>query len=93
MKRVKITESQYDGFLKQFEHNDNLTDDDKIQIDNQFLNIELTNVKQTARDMITKAFELGKKYAIHPKDLHLRSEIKQELDKMVQAVDGDQIHV
>ena len=93
MKRVKITESQYDGFLKQFEHNGNLTDDDKIQIDNQFLNIELTDVKQTARDMITKAFELGKKYATHPKDLHLRSEIKQELDKMIQAVDGDQIHV
>ena len=43
--------------------------------------------------MISKAFELGKKYAIHTKDLHLRSEIKQELDKMVQAVDGDQIHV
>ena len=77
MKRVRITESQYDGFLKQFEHNDNLTDEDKVQIDNQFLNIELTDVKQTARDLIAKAFSMG----------------KQQLDKMIQAVDGDQIHV
>lgn len=93
MKRVKITESQYDGFLKKFEHNNNLTDEDKVQIDNQFLNIELTDVKQTARDMITKAFELGKKYATHPKDLHLRSTIKQKLDNLIQAIDGDKIHV
>lgn len=93
MKRVKITESQYDGFLKQFEHNDNLTDDDKIQIDNQFLNIELTDVKQTARDLIAKAFSMGVKYGKNPKDLHLRSTIKQKLDDLIQAVDGDQIHV
>lgn len=93
MKRVKITESQYDGFLKQFEQDKGLSDDEMTQIDNQFLNIELTDVKQTARDLIAKAFSMGVKYGKNPKDLHLRSTIKQKLDDLIQAVDGDQIHV
>ncbi len=93
MKRVRITESQYDGFLKQFEQDKGLSDDEITQIDNQFLNIELTDVKQTARDLIAKAFNMGVKYGKNPKDLHLRSTIKQKLDDLIQAVDGDQIHV
>lgn len=96
MKRVSITEQQYNGFLKKYEVKDDgkgLDKEEKVQVDNQFLGIELVDVKDTARKLISKAFRLGIKYAENPKDIYLRRKIKQKLDDMIQAVDGDKINV
>ena len=87
-KRVNILESQY-GILKKFEIEDDkgLSRDEKVKIDNQFLGMEIVDVKDAARQMITKAFRLGIKYGRNPKDLYLRKEIKQKIDGMIQSVD------
>ena len=86
MKRVSITEAQYDGVLKRFE--DGGIDDKEIKtIENDRLSMELMDSKQKSRESIDDAFKLGIKYARAKKDLYLRKEIKKKLDDMIQALD------
>ena len=86
-KRVNILESQY-GILKKFEvEDDKGLSDEKVKVDNQFLGMEIVDVKDAARQMITKAFRLGIKYGRNPKDLYLRKAINQKIDGMIQSVD------
>ena len=89
-KRVNIMESQY-GILKKFEVEDDkgLSGDEKVKVDNQFLGMEIVDVKDAARQMITKAFRLGIKYHALRKDLYARKEIKKKLDDMIQVLDDD----
>lgn len=96
MKKVNINESQYDGLLKKFELDKNEkkkkpNKEELAQIDNQFLGIEVVDVKDTARKMISKAFNMGIEYGKNPMDIYLRRKIKEKLDDMIQAVDGDKL--
>ena len=83
MKRVQITENQYDNVLKKFQ----VDDDDIKTIENDRLQMDIVDAKQKSRELITKAFELGIKYTKSKNDLFMRKEIKKELDSMVQALD------
>ena len=83
MKRVQITENQYDTVLKKYQ----VDDDDIKTIENDRLQMDIVDAKQKSRELITKAFELGIKYTKSKNDLFMRKEIKKELDSMVQALD------
>ena len=83
MKRVQITENQYDNVLKKFQ----VDDGDIKTIENDRLEMDIVDTKQKSRELITKAFELGIKYTKSKNDLFMRKEIKKELDSMVQALD------
>ena len=84
MKRISITETQYDGVLKRFEDGG---DNEIKAIENDRLSMELVDTKQKSRESIDDAFKLGIKYARAKKDLYLRKEIKKKLDDIVQALD------
>ena len=89
MKRISISEAQYDGVLKRFE--DNGHDDNEIKtVENDCLSMELVDTKQKSRESIDDAFKLGIKYARAKKDLYLRKEIKKKLDDMIQALDKEE---
>ena len=83
MKRVQITENQYDNVLKKFQ----VDDGDIKTIENDRLQMDIIDAKQKSRELITKAFKLGIKYVRRKNDLYMRKEIKKELDSMVQALD------
>ena len=83
MKRVQITENQYDNVLKKFQ----VDDGDIKTIENDRLEMDIVDTKQDARMLIGKAFKLGIKYAKSKNDLYMRKEIKKELDDMIQALD------
>ena len=86
MKRISISEAQYDGVLKRFE--DNGHNDNEIKaVENDRLSMELVDTKQKSRESIDDAFKLGIKYARAKKDLYLKKEIKKKLDDMIQALD------
>jgi len=85
MKRVQITENQYDNVLKKF-----LVDDDDIKsIENDRLEMDIVDTMQKSRELITKAFRLGIKYHALRKDLYARKEIKKKLDDMIKVLDDD----
>ena len=83
MKRVQITENQYDNVLKKFQ----VDDGDIKTIENDRLEMDIVDTKQMSRELITKAFKLGIKYVKSKNDLYKRKEIKKELDDMIQALD------
>ena len=83
MKRVQITENQYDNVLKKFQ----VGDGDIKTIENDRLQMDIVDTKQKSRELITKAFRLGVKYHANRKDLYARKEIKKKLDDMIQALD------
>ena len=85
MKRVQITENQYDNVLKKFQ----VDDGDIKTIENDRLEMDIVDTKQKSRELITKAFKLGIKYTKSKNDLFMRKEIKKELDSMVQALDDN----
>ena len=85
MKRVQITENQYDNVLKKFQ----VDDGDIKTIENDRLQMDIIDAKQKSRELITKAFKLGIKYTKSKNDLFMRKEIKKELDSMVQALDDN----
>ena len=84
MKRVQISENQYDNVLKKFQ----VDDGDIKTIENDRLEMDIVDTKQKSRELITKAFKLGIKYVRRKNDLYMRKEIKKELDDMVQALDS-----
>ena len=84
MKRVQITENQYDNVLKKFQ----VDDGDIKTIENDRLEMDIIDTKQKSRELITKAFKLGIKYVKSKNDLYMRKEIKKKLDSMIQAL-GD----
>ncbi len=84
MKRVQITENQYDNVLKKFQ----VDDGDIKTIENDRLEMDIVDTKQKSRELITKAFKLGIKYTKCKNDLYVRKEIKKELDGMIQALDS-----
>lgn len=84
MKRVQISENQYDNVLKKFQ----VDDGDIKTIENDRLEMDIVDTKQKSRELITKAFRLGVKYAKSKNDLYVRKEIKKELDDMIQALDS-----
>lgn len=83
MKRVQISENQYDNVLKKFQ----VDNDDIKTIENDRLEMDIVDTKQKSRELITKAFRLGVKYVKSKNDLYVRKEIKKELDDMIQALD------
>lgn len=83
MKRVHLIENQYDTVLKKYQ----VDDDDINTIENDRLEMDIVDTKQKSRELITKAFKLGIKYAKSKNDLYMRKEIKKELDDMIQALD------
>ena len=83
MKRVQITENQYDNVLKKFQ----VDDGDIKTIENDRLEMDIVDTKQMSRELITKAFKLGIKYVKSKNDLYMRKEIKKELDDLIQALD------
>ena len=83
MKRVQITENQYDNVLKKFQ----VDDGDIKTIENDRLEMDIVDTKQKSRELITKAFKLGIKYVKSKNDLYMRKEIKKELDDLIQALD------
>ena len=83
MKRVQITENQYDNVLKKFQ----VDDGDIKTIENDRLQMDIVDTKQKSKELITKAFKLGIKYVKSKNDLYMRKEIKKELDNMIQALD------
>ena len=85
MKRVQITENQYDNVLKKFQ----VDDGDIKTIENDRLEMDIVDTKQKSRELITKAFRLGIKYHALRKDLYARKEIKKKLDDMIQVLDDD----
>lgn len=85
MKRVQITENQYDNVLKKFQ----VDDGDIKTIENNRLEMGIVDTKQKSRELITKAFRLGIKYHALRKDLYARKEIKKKLDDMIKVLDDD----
>ena len=83
MKRVQITENQYDNVLKKFQ----VDDGDIKTIENDRLQMDIVDTKQDARMLIGKAFKLGVMYGKHRTDIYARKEIKKKLDDMIQALD------
>ena len=83
MKRVQISENQYDTILKKFQ----IDDDDIKTIENDRLQMDIVDTKQDARMLIGKAFKLGVMYGKHRTDIYARREIKKKLDELIQAFD------
>ena len=87
MKRVKITEEQYSGFLKQYEKNN--TAQELSNMRHNVANLKQNELKVIARDAITKAFQLGADYeSTSMLDMEGRKEILQKLNQLQAKIDS-----
>ena len=87
MKRVKITEEQYSGFLKQYEKNN--TAQELSNMRHNGADLKQNELKVIARDAITKAFQLGADYeSTSMLDMEGRKEILQKLNQLQAKIDS-----
>ena len=87
MKRVKITEEQYSGFLKQYEKNN--TAQELSNMRHNVGDLKQNELKVIARDAITKAFQLGADYeSTSMLDMEGRKEILQKLNQLQAKIDS-----
>ena len=87
MKRVKITEEQYSGFLKQYEKNN--TAQELSNMRHNVADLKQNELKVIARDAITKAFQLGADYeSTSMLDMEGRNEILQKLNQLQAKIDS-----
>lgn len=87
MKRVKITEEQYSGFLKQYEKNN--TAQELSNMRHNVADLKQNELKVIARDAITKAFQLGADYeSTSMLDMEGRKEILQKLNELQAKIDS-----
>ena len=87
MKRVKITEEQYSGFLKQYEKNN--TAQELSNMRHNVADLKQNELKVIARDAITKAFQLGADYeSTSMLDMEGRKEILQKLNRLQAKIDS-----
>ena len=88
MKRVKITEEQYSGFLKQYEKDSDTTAQDISNMRHTVADLKQNELKLIARDAITKAFRLGRSYkAASPLDMEQRKKILRKLNELIAKID------
>ena len=78
-KRINILESQWGHVESQLP-----------KAENDCLQMDLVDTKQKSRESIGKAFKLGIHFAKAKRDLHLRKEIKNKLDDMIQNLDTNE---
>lgn len=77
MKRINITEQQFQNVSQKISHQRDVTSD-----------IKLSGLKIFARDSITKAFHLGEKYgSLSLLDLESRKDILQKLNEIISCID------
>ena len=86
MKRVQITENQYNGFLKKYEQNN--TPQELSNMRHNVSDLKQNELKVIARDAITKAFHLGADYeSTSMLDIERRKEIIQKLNQLQAKID------
>ena len=89
MKRVRITEEQYSGFLKQYEKNN--TAQELSNMRHNVADLKQNELKVIARDAITKAFQLGADYeSTSMLDMEGRKEILQKLNQLQAKIESYQ---
>ena len=87
MKRVQITENQYNGFLKKYEKNN--TAQELSNMRHNVADLKQNELKVIARDAITKAFQLGADYeSTSMLDMEGRKEILQKLNQLQAKIDS-----
>lgn len=87
MKRVRITEEQYSGFLKQYEKNN--TAQELSNMRHNVTVLKQNELKVISRDAITKAFQLGADYeSTSMLDMEGRKEILQKLNQLQAKIDS-----
>lgn len=87
MKRVRITEEQYSGFLKQYEKNN--TAQELSNMRHNVADLKQNELKVISRDAITKAFQLGADYeSTSMLDMEGRKEILQKLNQLQANIDS-----
>ena len=87
MKKVRITEEQYSGFLKQYEKNN--TAQELSNMRHNVADLKQNELKVIARDAITKAFQLGADYeSTSMLDMEGRKEILQKLNQLQAKIDS-----
>ena len=87
MERVRITEEQYSGFLKQYEKNN--TAQELSNVRHNVADLKQNELKVIARDAITKAFQLGADYeSTSMLDMEGRKEILQKLNQLQAKIDS-----
>lgn len=86
MKRVQITENQYNGFLKKYEKNN--TAQELSNMRHNVSDFKQNELKIIARDYITKAFQLGCEYeSTSMLDMAQRKEILRKLNELQTKID------
>ena len=87
MKRVQITDNQYNGFLKKYEKNN--TAQELSNMRHNVSDLKQNELKVIARDAITKAFQLGADYeSTSMLDMEGRKEILQKLNRLQAKIDS-----
>ena len=77
MKRINITEQQFQNVSQKISHHRDITSD-----------MKLSGLKILARDSITKAFQLGEKYgSLSLLDLESRKDILEKLNEIISRID------
>ena len=77
MKRINITEQQFQNVSQRISHQRDITSD-----------MKLSGLKILARDSITKAFHLGEKYgSLSLLELETRKDILQKLNEIISRID------
>lgn len=86
MKRVQVTENQYNGFLKKLKRK--ITSQDISNIRHNVSDLKKNELKVIARDAITKAFLLGCEYEKTSElDMAQRKEILRKLNGLQAKID------
>ena len=87
MKRVQITENQYNGFLKKYEKNN--TPQELSNMRHNVADLKQYKLMVIARDAITKAFQLGADYeSTSMLDIERRKEILRKLNELQTKIDS-----
>ena len=87
MKRVQITDNQYNGFLKKYEKNN--TAQELSNMRHNVSDFKQNELKVIARDYISKAFQLGCDYeSTSMLDMEGRKEILQKLNQLQAKIDS-----
>jgi hypothetical protein len=77
MKRINITEQQFQNVSQKINHQRDVTSD-----------MKLSGLKILARNSITKAFHLGEKYgSLSLLDLESRKDILEKLNEIISRID------
>ena len=86
MKRVQITDNQYNGFLKKYEKNN--TAQELSNMRHNVSDFKQNELKVIARDCISKAFQLGCEYEkTSVLDMAQRKEIMRKLNELQAKID------